>query len=399
MCSLKTFRCLDEHFKDQINEIVRMCSPGRQSMLFSATMTDEVKELISLSLNQPVRLFINKNTEVASGLTQEFIRIRPTQENSRIAIICALVRRTFKDNVMIFVPTKKLAHELRIFLSLLKVNADELHGNLSMAQRVDALGKYKEGKTDVLVATDLASRGLDIDGIKTVINYNIPNTVKRYVHRVGRTARAGRMGRSISLAGESERKLLKDIVKQSAGPVKNRIIPPDIIVKFVEKCNQLEKTVEQFLKSEKEEKAMRIANIELNKAQNMIKYEEEIFSRPARQFMDTEKPKAKTKRRKKKVQGEDFEVKKELLFIKREARRSGRPKKMSIVKEDDIKKKKNKRKIGFSEDLTNSKKQKKAPKTETASKPSEPLRQKHMGKSGKPGVGAFKSKKKYKRRK
>lgn len=379
-----------------------MCSPGRQSMLFSATMTDEVKELVSLSLNKPIRLFINKNTEVASGLTQEFIRIRTTQEHHRVPIICALVCRTFNENVMLFVPTKKLAHELRIMLGLLKVNVDELHGNLTMAQRVEALNNFKARKTAVLVATDLASRGLDIDGVKTVINYSIPTNVKRYVHRVGRTARAGKFGRSVTLAGEQERKLMKEIVKQSKGPVKNRVIPTEIIGKYISTCSKLKESVTKFLKQESEEKAMRIANMELNKTQNMINHEEEIFSRPARQFMKTEvKTKPPKKKQPKKLVGEDFDMKKERAFVKRDARRTARPQKIRAVVEDEVKKKKaNKRKAGFTEDLTKTKKTKKNPPKESAKpKSTEPFREKKLKRSGKPGVGAFKSKKKYKRRK
>ena len=394
-------RCLDENFKDQINEIVKMCSPGRQSMLFSATMTDEVKELISLSLNQPIRLFINKNTEVASGLTQEFIRIRPTQENHRVPLICALVCRTFNDNVIIFVPTKKLAHELRIVLGLYKINVDELHGNLTMAQRIESLSNFKANKTDVLVATDLASRGLDIEGVKTVINYSIPTTVKRYVHRVGRTARAGKFGRSITLAGEGERRIMKEIVKQSKGPVKNRVVPPEIISKYVLTCAQLKQSVTKFMKQENEDKLMRVANMELNKAHNMIEHEAEIFSRPARQFMQKEKPKTKTQKKKqqRKLVGEDFDLKKEASFVKREARKSQRPQKMRTVVEDAPKKKQApKRKSGFTDGITKPKKPKRGP-SEPTPKGKEPMRKKNMKITGKPGHSSFKSKKKYKRRK
>lgn len=394
-------RCLDENFKDQINEIVKMSSPGRQSMLFSATMTDEVKELISLSLNQPIRLFINKNTEVASGLTQEFIRIRATQESQRIPIICALVCRTFNNNVIIFVPTKKLAHELRVIIGLHKINVDELHGDLTMAQRIEALSKFKADKVDVLVATDLASRGLDIEGVKTVINYSIPSTVKKYVHRVGRTARAGKFGRSITLAGEQERRLMKEIVKQSKGPAKSRVVPPEIINKYVQTCAQLKESVAKFMKQEGEDKQMRIANMELNKAKNMIEHEKEIFSRPARQFMQTDNKGGKTKTQKKKTQrklvGDDFDLKKERSFVKREARKSTRPQKMRTVVEDEPKKKQfQKRKAGFTEELTSTKKSKREP---SVSKSKEPLRDKKLKRSGKPGISSFKSKKKYKRRK
>ena len=275
-------RMLQEHFEEQLHEILRVCYRGRQTMLFSATMTDEVEDLISLSLNQPVRLFINNNTQVASKLQQEFVRIRSHREDKRSAIIASLCCRSFHGHVIIFVPTKVLAHRLRIQLGLLGLNAEELHGDLTQLQRLEALENFKKSTVDYLIATDLAARGLDIAGVQTVINFSVPSNVKQYVHRVGRTARAGQSGRSVTLVGEKERKLLKQIVKQSSQSVRVRVVSAKTVDKYAQKLETIESEVKVILKQEAEEKEVRKAEMEVGKAQNMIDHREEIYSRPKR---------------------------------------------------------------------------------------------------------------------
>lgn len=280
-------RMLDEYFAEQMKEIIRQCSPTRQTMLFSATMTDQVKDLTAVSLKKPVKIFVNSNTDVALNLRQEFIRIRPNYEGDREAIIAGLVSRYFRDHTMVFMQTKKETHRMHIILGLLGLHVGELHGNLTQTQRLDALRKFKEEQINILLATDLAARGLDIPGVKTVINFTMPPTIQHYVHRVGRTARAGKSGRSVTLVGETERKLLKEIVKQAKTPVKSRLVPPNVVLKFRDRIEKMEKDVARVMLEEQAEKELRIAELENHKANAMIEHHDEIFSRPKRTWFQT----------------------------------------------------------------------------------------------------------------
>ncbi|PNF39978.1 putative ATP-dependent RNA helicase DDX27 [Cryptotermes secundus] len=269
-------RMLDENFAEQMKEIVRSCSRSRQTLLFSATMTEEVEDLAAVSLKKPVKVFVDSNRVVAFNLRQEFVRIRAGHEGDREAVLAALVCRTFCDHTMVFVQTKKQAHRIHILLGLLGLKVGELHGNMSQPQRLEALRKFKDEELDVLVATDVAARGLDIRGVKTVINFVMPATVEHYIHRVGRTARAGRVGVSVSLAGEGERKIVKDVIKKASNPVKMRIIAPDIVEKYRVRVSALEDKVKHILQEEWEERALNRAENQANHAEKILKGQAEI---------------------------------------------------------------------------------------------------------------------------
>ncbi|OXG18893.1 ATP-dependent RNA helicase DRS1 [Cryptococcus neoformans] len=304
-------RMLEAGFTDELEEIIKACPRSRQTMLFSATMTDSVDELVKLSLDKPIRVFVDPKRNTAKGLTQEFVRIR--SDDSRSPSLLALCRRTIREKCIIFFRSKALAHQMRIVFGLFGLKAAELHGNLTQeqgslpskyrigvmltsSQRLQALNDFKAGTVDYLLATDLASRGLDIKGVETVINYDMPGQLAQYTHRVGRTARAGRKGRSISLVGEADRKMLKAAIKQAeADQVRHRIIPSEAVTAVKEKLEGFKDDIQEILKEEKEEKLLRQADMEIKKGQNMVEHEAEIFSRPARTWFQSGKEKQASK--------------------------------------------------------------------------------------------------------
>ncbi|KRZ84125.1 putative ATP-dependent RNA helicase DDX27 [Trichinella sp. T8] len=259
-------RMLDEHFEEQMLEIMRLCSPTRQAMLFSATMTDKVKDLASVSLKKPVKLFVNENTEMALNLRQQFVRIRKERECSREASLAALLKRSFTSKVLLFASTKQICHRLRLLLGLLGIRVAELHGNLSQAQRIDALEQFKKGVVDVLVATDVAARGIDVQGVKTVINYQMPHVFKLYVHRVGRTARAGRSGCAVSFVSEDDRKLVKEIVKHCPTSIKRRILNKDAVQSCQRMIDELIPEIDRIVEEEKQERQLSIAEKQIAQA-------------------------------------------------------------------------------------------------------------------------------------
>ncbi|KAH7104364.1 DEAD-domain-containing protein [Auriculariales sp. MPI-PUGE-AT-0066] len=296
-------RMLSDGFADELSEIVTACPRGRQTMLFSATMTDSVDELVKMSLNKPVRLFVDPKRITARGLVQEFVRVR--REEDRAGMLAALCKRTFRARVIIFFRSKKLAHQMRVAFALLNVNAAELHGDLTQEQRLRSLQQFRDGHVDFLMATDLASRGLDIKGVEVVINYDMPGQLAQYLHRVGRTARAGMKGRSVTLIGEGDRKMLKAAIKHSANAqkddadkvdesVRHRVVPSDALAKWTGVMDELKDEIAKVLEEEKEEKAMKQAEMQIKRGENILEHEKEIYSRPARTWFQSEKDKQKS---------------------------------------------------------------------------------------------------------
>ncbi|PIA37015.1 hypothetical protein AQUCO_03100043v1 [Aquilegia coerulea] len=205
-------RLLELGFNAEIRELVRICPKRRQTMLFSATMTEEIDELIKLSLTKPLRLSADPSTKRPATLTEEVVRIRRMREVNQEAVLLALCSKTFTSKVIIFSGTKQAAHRLKILFGLAGFKAAELHGNLTQVQRLDALEVFRKQEVDFLIATDVAARGLDIIGVQTVINYACPRDLTSYIHRVGRTARAGKEGYAVTFVSDNDRSVLRSIV-------------------------------------------------------------------------------------------------------------------------------------------------------------------------------------------
>ncbi|BGP28563.1 nucleolar DEAD-box protein required for synthesis of 60S ribosomal subunit [Rhodotorula toruloides] len=297
-------RMLEEGFRDELEEIISAAPRSRQTLLFSATVTESIQQLTRLSMNKPVRVKIDEMGAAAKGLDQEFLRVRGDKagesielnsrsgERHREALLVSLCTRSFSSGrTIIFFRSKAQAHRMKILFSLFGKGlekSDELHGDLTQEQRLRSLKRFRDGEARFLLATDLASRGLDIKGIENVINYEMPKSIEIYLHRVGRTARAGQKGRALTLVGESDRKLVKLAMKHAPPEsIKQRTIPGDFVAIVSKQLKALEPDVRDVMQEEKEEKEIRRGNMELQKAQNMLEHEDEIKSRPARTWFQS----------------------------------------------------------------------------------------------------------------
>ena len=201
-------RMLDMGFIKDVRRIVAMLPKRRQSMLFSATMPDDVVKLVGDMLHQPERIEVSPPTKTADNIDQRVIHI--AQKDKR-ALLAHILRNDEFRRVIVFTRTKHVANRVSEHLEKAGFSADAIHGNKSQNARQRALANFKSGDVRVLVATDIAARGVDVDDITHVINFELPNEPESYVHRIGRTARAGSEGIAISFCDPSERAYLRDI--------------------------------------------------------------------------------------------------------------------------------------------------------------------------------------------
>ncbi|OGW77178.1 MAG: hypothetical protein A3C51_03070 [Omnitrophica bacterium RIFCSPHIGHO2_02_FULL_46_20] len=200
-------RMLDMGFQPQIEHILRYIPKDRQTMLFSATIPPEVIKIGTTHMKLPINIEIAPSGTVAEGVIQELFIVKKESKRKLLEKILA----QYKGSVLLFTRTKIGAAKITRFIRGIGYNAAEIHSNRSLAQRREALEGFKTGKYRVLVATDIASRGLDVTGIELVINYDLPEDSENYVHRIGRTARAGHEGRAISLATPDQKEDIENI--------------------------------------------------------------------------------------------------------------------------------------------------------------------------------------------
>ncbi len=209
-------RMLDMGFIRDVRRIVAELPRQRQSMVFSATMPGEVRKLVGELLHDPVRVEVAPSGTAVAQIDQQVIHV--AQPDKR-----ALLERLLEDptlsRVIVFTRTKHGADRVALQLDRTGVRAQAIHGNKSQSARQRALESFRAGHTRVLVATDLASRGIDVADVSHVINYELPNLAESYVHRIGRTARAGASGTALSFCDASERPYLREIEKLTRCPI------------------------------------------------------------------------------------------------------------------------------------------------------------------------------------
>ncbi|MFN8549323.1 MAG: DEAD/DEAH box helicase [Candidatus Eisenbacteria bacterium] len=201
-------RMLDMGFIDAVREIVREIPSDRQTMLFSATLDPEIRRLARDILKEPERIEVAPPTSTAEGVEQILINVGHDSKRDVIHQVLALPDM---DRTLVFTRTKRGASSLSSYLKSHGHRCTSIHSDKTQERRLEALNAFRDGQVDVLVATDIAARGLDVTGISHVVNFDLPHSPEDYVHRIGRTARAGRKGMAISLMGSEETRNLAAI--------------------------------------------------------------------------------------------------------------------------------------------------------------------------------------------
>ena len=215
-------RMLDMGFIPDVTRILNMLPQQRQSLLFSATFSEEIKKLADRMLKSPVLIEVAKRNTVSETITH---RVHPVASDAKRALLVKLLRSSDFNQVLVFTRTKLETNKLARELQRAGIKADSIHGDKSQLERLKALEAFKDGSILVLVATDVAARGLDIDDLPHVINFELPHTPEDYVHRIGRTGRAGKHGTAISLVSAHEVPYLVDIEKLIKIQVEQIVIP------------------------------------------------------------------------------------------------------------------------------------------------------------------------------
>jgi ATP-dependent RNA helicase RhlE len=215
-------RMLDMGFIPDIKRILALLPKTRQSLLFSATFSDEIKKLADAMLKQPQLIEVARRNQVSETITH---RVHPVAADRKRYLLKQLLDNPGMTQVLVFVGTKFGASRLATWLEREGINATAIHGDKSQQERTKALEAFKTGTARVLVATDVAARGLDIDDLPHVINYELPTVAEDYVHRIGRTGRAGKSGEATSLVAPEEKQRLAEIERLTKFKIEQVVVP------------------------------------------------------------------------------------------------------------------------------------------------------------------------------
>src|SRR6476660_3109860 len=214
-------RMLDMGFIHDIKRVLALLPKRRQNLLFSATFSDEIRALAAKLLHSPAMIDVAPRNATVDMIEQV---VHPVDRDRKRELLSSLISRNDWHHVLVFTRTKHGANKLAERLNDDGIRALAIHGNKSQSARTRALAEFKSGDLPVLVATDIAARGIDIDQLPHVVNYDLPNVPEDYVHRIGRTGRAGAAGEAVSLVCVDEHAFLRDIEKLIRKPIRREVI-------------------------------------------------------------------------------------------------------------------------------------------------------------------------------
>ncbi len=215
-------RMLDMGFLPAIKRIIAKIPTDRQTLLFSATMSPEIEKIARTTMISPKTIEVSRRGKTAAGIAQFAY---PVAIQSKTVLLLDLLEREKFERVLVFTRTRREAERLSHILEARDHAVNRIHAHRSQSQRQSALQNFKTGKTRILVATDIASRGIDVDSVSHVINYDVPEVPEDYVHRIGRTGRAGQTGQAITLVTSGEEATLRAIERMTGQSVERVLLP------------------------------------------------------------------------------------------------------------------------------------------------------------------------------
>ena len=276
-------KLLELGFKDAIMEILEIIKKNnnRQTLLFSATLNTKITDLGNHALNNPIKIKIAQSA-ILTNLTQSILRmkfssIEQNEFEKRMSYLINVIKIQKLTRVIIFFNTKSECHQA--FLTLRKFDIDsvaELHSNITQTDRLRALDGFQKGEVAFLLATDIAGRGIDIEKVRCVINFQMPLIADRYIHRIGRTARKGYLGKAITICDEKDRLVLKKLLKKEKIEIKLNFIkiPNDDIKNTYKELIKMQEELKEKMEDEKVNRELMVAERDLDKTMNYKLYED-----------------------------------------------------------------------------------------------------------------------------